>query len=229
MRRALVIVGKAPTPGRSKTRLVPPLHAQQAADLARAFLLDTVGLGLRLGWERVTVVHPATAADSSGLAALLPHGVQRRPQHGTGLGDALAGAFATHLREGFERVVLIGSDTPNLPPSLVNAACDALDQDDMSIGPCADGGWYLLGLRRMCAQVFENVAWSTAAVYAQTLERAAEARLCVQPVPSWYDVDNAEDLWRLHVDLQNQPSDVAAHTRGTLEQLDLATTVSAFR
>src|ERR1700687_2102729 len=102
MRRALLIVGKAPLPGRTKTRLVPPLSPDEAADLYRAFLLDSVSGGLDLGWERVSAVPPAGARQP--LADLLPPRVTLVEQAGHGLGAALASAFDRHLAEGFEEV-----------------------------------------------------------------------------------------------------------------------------
>src|SRR5438045_1096854 len=113
MRRALLIVGKAPLPGRTKTRLVPPLSPESAAELYRGFLLDCVSLGLDLRWERVSVVHPAGAHQV--LADLLPPRVTLVEQSGHGLGDALSSAFDRILVEGFLKVVLLGSASTTLP------------------------------------------------------------------------------------------------------------------
>src|SRR5215216_4982775 len=143
MRRACVIVGKAPVPGRAKTRLVPPLTNDDAAALYGAFLLDTVAVASELGWERLSVVHPRGSRAS--LAALLPQSVYLYEQPGDDLCDALSSAFAQHLANGFERVVLIGSDSPTLPASAIEDACAALDESDLSIGPSVDGGYYLIG------------------------------------------------------------------------------------
>ena len=105
MRRACLIVGKVPTPGLTKTRLVPPLSLAEAADVYRGFLLDSVDLGLELGWERVSVVHPAGSGQA--LAHLIPADVCLLEQPGQGIGDALSYAFERHLAEGFGKVVLI--------------------------------------------------------------------------------------------------------------------------
>jgi uncharacterized protein len=217
MRRALVIVGKAPRPGQAKTRLVPPLSPEDAAELARAFLLDTVALGLALGWECVSVVHPIEDGDV--LQALLPCGARCIAQSGTGLGAALRSAFAAHFSEGYERAVLIDSDSPTLPSRILQAACDQLDTHDVTIGPSADGGYYLLGLRQSRPRLFEGIAWSTPRVYAQTLERARGLR--VHPLDKWYDVDTPDDLARLEADLRQQPADVATHTRTILQRVTL--------
>src|SRR5258708_26775291 len=133
MRRALLIVAKAPVPGRTKTRLVPPLSAENAAQLYRGFLLDGVTTGLELGWECVSIIHPAGQREL--LADLLPSRVRLVEQSGTGLGDALASAFERHLAQGFSRVVLISSDNPTLPIEPIHEACAALDDHDLSIGP----------------------------------------------------------------------------------------------
>jgi len=217
MRRALLIVGKAPAPGQAKTRLVPPLSAQAAAELYRAFLLDTLDLAAGLGWERVSLVHPAGAG--AALRPLLPPPVTLCEQRGRGLGDALRHAFAEHLAQGFTRVVLIGSDTPSLPPTAVADGCAALATHDLSIGPSLDGGYYLLGLRTMQPALFEAIDWSTPRVLAQTLARASQLRLRVQRLPAWYDVDAPADLERLQRELQQAPATTAPHTRTTLARL----------
>jgi uncharacterized protein len=219
MRRALVIVGKAPRPGQAKTRLVPPLSPEDAAELARAFLLDTVALGLALGWECVSVVHPIE--DGAVLQALLPRGVRCIAQSGSGLGAALRSAFAVHFGEGYERALLIDSDSPTLPSRVLQAACDQLDTHDVTIGPSADGGYYLVGLRQPRPRLFEGIAWSTPRVYVQTLERARGLR--VQSVDEWYDIDTPDDLVRLGADLRQQPAAVAMHTRTILQRVTLRT------
>lgn len=217
MRRALIVVGKAPQPGRAKTRLVPPLTFEAAAALYRGFLLDTVELGLRLDWERVSVVHPRDAGPS--LRELLPRQINLVQQPADGLGAALAHAFQNHLAEGFERVVLIGSDNPTLPDEPIRQACAALDAYDVVIGPCIDGGYYLIGMRQPQLGLFQNIAWSTSRVYAQTLERAAELRLRIKAVQEWYDVDEPPDLDRLYLELASSPVQVAPNTRSILDQI----------
>jgi hypothetical protein len=219
MRRALVIVGKAPRAGGTKTRLVPPLSPEEAADLYRAFLLDAVQLGLGLDWECVTVVHPAGASEAHALAQLLPAEVRRVAQTGRGLGDAFSSAFARHFREGFDQVVLMASDSPSLPAEVLESAADALAVHDVCIGPSVDGGYYLIGLRRPCPDVFAGIDWSTPRVFEQTLDRAGRLELSIHVLPEWFDVDGPADLERLRADLAARPSAVAPHTRAVLAHL----------
>ena len=222
MRRALVLPGKAPRAGRAKTRLSPPLSLEQAAHLYRAFLLDSVSLALGLGWDRVTVIYPPDPGAEHELAALLPAGVCLQPQPGEGLGPALASAFESHLAAGFARVVLIGSDNPTLPGTLVEAASQALDDHDLVVGPSTDGGYYLLGMARPHLGVFEGITWSTEVVYAQTLERARALGLSVLTLAAWYDVDTVDGLRRLQHDLATLPASVAPATRAALAELRAA-------
>jgi uncharacterized protein len=220
VRRAVVIVSKAPRPGVSKTRLVPPLSEADAAGLAAAFLLDTCATALQTGWQRVSLVHPAGPEAIGLLGRLLPPGVVPLAQPGRGLGEALAAAFASHFADGFEQVVLIGSDTPDLPASLLQAAAARLKHHaDVAIGPAADGGYYLLGLAALQPGLFDAIDWSTDRVYAQTLQRASALGLRISELPVWADVDTPADLARLAADLQLAEPGVAVHTREVLARL----------
>ena len=212
MRRALVVVGKAPEPGRAKTRLVPPLSEVEAAEVAWAFVQDTCALAVRLGWEQVSLVHPPGPRD---LLSTL--GVTLVPQRGQGLGDALAEAFAEHA--GFDQTVLIASDTPDLPIALVEQASHELASSDVVIGPATDGGYYLLGMRAPHPGLFEAIAWSTDRVYAQTLARAEALGLRTAVLPTWADVDTPDDLRRLERELRDAPETVAVNTRRVLHRL----------
>src|SRR5437870_13307392 len=100
MRRALLIVGKAPQAGSAKTRLVPPLSAADAAAVYRGSLLDSVALGLELGWERVSIVHPT--GHRQALGEFMPGSIQLFEQRRRDIVSALASAFAAHLADRFD-------------------------------------------------------------------------------------------------------------------------------
>jgi rSAM/selenodomain-associated transferase 1 len=217
MRRAIIVIGKAPAPGAAKTRLVPPLTADEAAALYRGFLLDTVQLAQALGWEHTALVHPR--GDGPFLQALTARtALLEQPR--TGIGDALAYAFERHFAVGCDSVVLIGSDNPTLPAAPIRAAQAALrTPEDLSIGPSADGGYYLIGMRRPYLALFDGIDWSTSRVYAQTLGRAGDLGLRVHAVEEWYDVDEPADLERLAAELERLPARVAPNTRAVLDRL----------
>ena len=219
MKRALVVVGKVPRPGATKTRLTPPLSPEQAALLYRAFLQDTLAVAVGLGWEQVTLIYPPQLGAERQLQAFLPAAVQLQPQPGSGLGAALAGAFASHLAAGFGRVVLIGSDNPTLPPTLIHQAAAGLDGHDVVIGPSADGGYYLIGMARPHLGLFERITWSTSVVFGETLERADELGLRALALPEWYDIDTVAELQRLRDELAGLPQSIAPATRAALVEL----------
>lgn len=219
MRRALFLPAKAPRPGRTKTRLSPPLTLEQAADLYRAFLQDCVALALGAGADRVTVRFPADEGAEQELAALLPPTVRLQPEMVDDLGGILEGGFRRLFGEGFERVVVIGSDNPTLSPALVEAAWQGLDDHDVVVAPSADGGYCLLGMTHYHLSLFERITWSTAAVYRETLERARQQDLRVLALPECYDVDTVAELDRLRADLAALPPSVAPATRAALAEL----------
>src|SRR5215471_18882161 len=146
MRRALIVVGKAPVAGRTKTRLVPALSPEDAADLYRGFLLDTLEMAVSLGWEQTTLVHPR--GDGPCLQELLGCAqIDLLEQRTEGLGNALICAFEHHFAAGCDAVVLIGSDNPTLPRRPIEEAYAALHTGaDVAIGPTVDGGYYLIGM-----------------------------------------------------------------------------------
>jgi glycosyltransferase A (GT-A) superfamily protein (DUF2064 family) len=140
-------------------------------------------------------------------------------QEGKGLGPRLDNALIRYLRRGYGRVVIMNSDGPTLPPSCLNAAFEALTGDaDVVLGPCDDGGYYLIGLKRPAPRLLREVRMSTPNVTADTLSLAAEEGLTVELLPVWYDVDDAASLGRLVEDLAEAPAGMARHTRAFLQR-----------
>lgn len=193
MHAHLVIMAKAPVAGQVKTRLVPTLGEQGAADLAQAMLLRTVTTALAsVGEHLVSVTLCASPApghpDWQGVS--LPSALQWVDQGSGDLGQRMARAVQTRLQNS-ERVILIGTDCPELTPTLLQAAVAALDTHDVSLLPTTDGGYALLGLRSWQA-VFEDMPWSTDAVCALTLARLAHASVWLGP--HVHDIDEPGDL-----------------------------------
>jgi rSAM/selenodomain-associated transferase 1 len=129
---------------------------------------------------------------------------------GTDLGSALHGAFEQAFTDGAQRVLIISTDSPDMPASFLNDAYMALHDHDLVLGPSKDGGYYLIGLTRPQVRLFEHITWSTDVVYAQTLERAAEAALRVYALPLWYDIDTFAELRLLTRNLDRLPVTRAA-------------------
>lgn len=190
--RTLGVFVKLPQPGAVKTRLVPSLGAQAAAELYEA-LVEAVLAGTepRGEYERLVYYAPAEAAEA--MRAWLPGGRLRRQCEGD-LGTRMADAFARAFARGAGRVAIVGSDVPGLTRETVVNAFSALDGRDVVLGPAHDGGYYLIALREAHAGLFREVSWSTASVLAQTLDRAAHAGLSVATLPPLRDVDTLDDL-----------------------------------
>ncbi len=208
----VVIMAKQPAAGRTKTRLCPPLSPAEAASLAAAFLSDTAArvAGLHSVSLAVAVTPPA-ATDA--MRPRLPGRALLVPVDGTDLGDCLSQAIEHLFALGFRRVIALNADGPTLPTAHIERAVTLLGRHDVVLGPSEDGGYYLIGLRSACPELFRDVEWSTAHVMAQTMERAAALGFSVAVLPPWYDVDTATDLDRLRSDLAGLPDEALPSTR----------------
>jgi rSAM/selenodomain-associated transferase 1 len=185
----VLIVAKAPAPGRAKTRLVPPLTPDQAAALQTALLLDTLD-SCRAQAGDVRLLVPS-AADEACLAALSP-GTPIERQQGRGLADALRLGLDHGTRDG--PTALVSSDIPGVPPGSLEAAFRALGSADIVLGPATDGGYWLIAAAAPHAAPFAHIPWSTPATLAVTLRRCQDAGLRVHLLHAWRDVDTAADL-----------------------------------
>ena len=214
---ALLIMAKRPTPGKTKTRLVPPLSPDQAAALYDCLLRDTLDLVRQVpDAQPVMAYSPSGAGDY--FASLAPD-LEHIPQQGPDLGARLDNALTHYLNLGYQGVVAMNSDGPSLPLAHLTIAFEKLSGDsDVVLGPSDDGGYYLIGLNRPAPRLLREVRMSTPHVTIDTLTVAVEEGLRVALLPQWYDVDDATSLARLAADLVEAPLDVAPHTRAFLER-----------
>jgi rSAM/selenodomain-associated transferase 1 len=220
MDKALIIVAKEPVPGLTKTRLCPPLTPESAAELYRCLMLDTLGLMDRLAITDRTLAY--TPAGARGyFESLAPHGFRLIAQQGASLGERLANALGHHFDLGYERVVIMNSDGPTLPLAYLAEAFSGLDGADVTLGPGHDGGYYLIGMKRLHLELFQGIAWSTEHVIPQTLAICRRLGLSVHQLPEWYDVDVEADLDRLRRDLVRDPS-AAPYTWAFLQHWEQA-------
>jgi rSAM/selenodomain-associated transferase 1 len=198
---ALAVMTKAPQAGRVKTRLTPPLSPEEAAALNTCFLRDTSAAISRTAQgtraQGIAVFTPVGA--EAAYADILPADFQLVPQRGDAFGERLSAATEDLLALGFDSLCLIDSDSPTLPDSAFAQAVDFLARPEESVvlGPSDDGGYYLIGLKKLHGRLFEGIDWSTERVLEQTIEAAREAELPVHLLPAWYDVDDRKTLSRL--------------------------------
>jgi len=205
MDASLIVVAKKPEPGFTKTRLCPPFTPQEAAQFYRCLMLDTLELVARVqGVEHCVAYAPVGAR--SYFQSLVPEGFSLIPQQGADLGERLANTLADRFQHGYRKAVVMNSDGPTLPLPYLEQAFRQLQHYDVSLGMGHDGGYYLIGMKQMQPQLFENISWSSDRVISQTLDTCRRLQLKVHRLPQWYDVDVADDLQQLCSDLAKNPT-----------------------
>lgn len=205
-KQAYVIMTRVPEAGKTKTRLMPFLTGEECKELHEAFLLDMRDLFLRSGEvntrTEVILYYLASGPDSEErISRLLPGAARYIPQYGEGMGERMKNIFRQLLTEGYRKVVLTGTDIPELSPEIVAGAFAALKEHDMAISPTADGGYYLLGMRRF-QDIFSIGAYGTGTVYAETCRNIREKGLSLWEGPALSDLDTPEDIRRIQRDYQ---------------------------
>jgi rSAM/selenodomain-associated transferase 1 len=238
---ALAVMTKAPQAGRVKTRLVPPLTPEEAADLNKCFLRDTAvtisracsrrpaGDASIMQCEHAGASHSEAATAACGIAVytpvdaesaytdIIPADFRLLPQRGDKFGERLYLAVEDLFKCGFNSVCLIDSDSPTVPAENFAEAVELLctSEDSVVLGPSDDGGYYLIGVKKPHRHLFEQIDWSTKRVLNQTIQRATEIGREVKLLPTGYDVDDDASLRRLCNELlaDTTSSDIAPNTR----------------
>ena len=191
----LLVFVRAPEPGRVKTRLAAAIGDQAALRVYVRLAEHTVAQALQLAADGVEVrVHFAPADAGEAVRRWLGPGAVYHPQAEGDLGGRVRDAFARAFADGAARVVIVGSDLPDVSASLLRRAFSLLDASPAVVGPARDGGYYLLGMTRMIGGVFDGIAWSTPGVLAATLDRLRAAGVAPPMLEPLADVDEVEDL-----------------------------------
>lgn len=211
MKNAVICFTRVPRPGVTKTRLLPVLRPEQCAGLHWAFLKDLAAVYRQLdahlfvayvpdpNWEQLKSVFP-----SAGYI----------PQKGADLGEKMYRAIRKVLELGYESVVLTGADLPMMTAEHLQSGFAVLEEKDIAIGPTSDGGYYLIGMKKACRDVFRVEGYGGASVFENTVTAAKDAGLTVGLAAGCDDVDTPEDLWNLA-----KTADPSSHTAQYLQQL----------
>ena len=199
-KRALVVFAKAPIPGTVKTRLCPPLSPEEATALHSSFVMDAIErikkVAGRLKADRFLACDPST--EHPFFKALRSHhGVNLLQQSGEDLGQRMEGTMQELFDRHYSSVVITGCDLPTLPPEEISRSFELLDNHDCVLGPCPDGGYYLIGLHRPCAELFSGIPWGTSEVLGLTTEKATALKLTLGRTSLCSDVDTPDDLHAL--------------------------------
>ena len=194
-RERLIVFTRYPEPGKTKTRLIPVLGAEGAATLQRKMTENQLAevKELQAFYSLSVEVHFADGNEQLMENWLGSNLIYRRQSEGD-IGCRMASAFQASFAAGMNGVVIIGIGCPYLNAQLIAQAFQALCQHDLVLGPAQDGGYYLIGLRRLIPELFTGISWSTAEVLQQTLSIAQKLELAVALLPLLSDIDRPEDL-----------------------------------
>jgi len=220
--RVLVIMAKAPRPGEVKTRLTPSLSPGAVTELYRCLLDDTLALARSLKLSDVEVAIMCPESDVNELAQLAGAQLANNEasvvaQKGEGLAAGLTSVFAHFAAPGGQRVVAFNSDSPHLPPSVLESAFETLAAHDVVVGPTHDGGYYLVGAKAAHPALFDGDGMGTKSALDALLARARGLQLSVGFTDPFYDIDVEDDLTRLAAELRLAP-DRAPRTAVWLKQ-----------
>lgn len=199
---AIVIMSREPKPNEVKTRLTPPLDPETAAKLYYNFLLDRIEQMISIKGPQPFVAFTPESAKVF-FSTIVPPGFNQIPQKGIDLGERLTNVSSTLFDQEFKKVVIMDSDSPNLPSRFIKDTIRRLDSNDIVLGSCEDGGYYLIGLKESLPSLFSDIPWSTSKVTEVTLVRATELGITISMLDTWYDVDTYQDLLHLKRDLDS--------------------------
>ena len=196
MKRAIIIMAKVPQAGNVKTRLQNILAPENCENLAEAFLKDAVNKA-NSACENVFIAF-FPPEEIQKLKKILPDESNFIEQTGENLGEKMFNAFQFVFQQKVDSIVMIGTDSPTFPFDYIEQAFEFLETNsEIVLGKTEDGGFYLIGLRRLRSEIFENVAWSSPKTFEQVFENVRNLELHLRETPSWYDVDEAPDLIKL--------------------------------
>ena len=190
----ILLFVKSPAVGDVKTRLSAEIGSERAAEIYKCFVFDLLSSLQNLEMPFQICFYPSDQFQY--LKGWLGSKYNYLPQKGSDLGQRMKNAFINSFENDFKSVVIIGSDSPDLPPDFLHEACDALKSYDVVIGPAEDGGYYLIGFNKdaFYPNAFDTIQWSSDSVFEWTIEVLKQQQLNLYLLPPWYDIDTLEDL-----------------------------------
>ncbi|WP_341730482.1 TIGR04282 family arsenosugar biosynthesis glycosyltransferase [Microcoleus sp. EPA2] len=198
----LIIFTRYPAPGQAKTRLIPVLGKEGAANLHRLMTQRTIARALSLQNSRqLSVEIHYTGSSQQLMEDWLGTEIIYHQQSEGDLGARMLAAFQKSFNFGIEKVVIIGTDCPQLKEQMLAKAFDALNDKDLVLGPAKDGGYYLIGLRCLIPELFDGIHWGSSEVFAKTLAISQNLGLNIGVLPTLVDIDRPEDLIGLDINI----------------------------
>jgi uncharacterized protein len=198
----LIIFTRYPEAGKTKTRLIPVLGKQGAANLHRLMAKKTIARALSLeNSGRLSVEIYYAGGSPKLMQDWLGTEIIYHNQGPGDLGARMLAAFENSFNSGIDKVAIIGTDCPDLKSETIAKAFDELERSDLVLGPAQDGGYYLIGLRRSFPELFDGINWGTEEVLAQTRTIAQKLKLNIADLPTLTDIDRPEDLFDLDMNI----------------------------
>ncbi len=195
MKKAFIVFARTPEIGRVKTRLMRDLGMKETLKLYKSFVSETFKIcGSLKGVDKFLGSFPTT--DAPFFRELLKRYKFKGAfnQRGADLGEKFINAFNDRFNEGYEKVVIIGSDSPTIPVEYIKKAFQELEKQEFVFGPCTDGGYYLVGARRLYKNIFRGIPWDSSEVLNKTLDKLYAGKIKFSLLPFWYDVDDIDDF-----------------------------------
>lgn len=223
---AIVAMGKEPIPGAVKTRLSPPLSHRECSTLYEAMLFDTIDTISSLKYQKKYLFFDPP--QSRYFDRFQEMGIAAYPQEGAELGEKMgrAAQFVAHATG--TPVVIIGTDIPLLTPSIITRAVSMLEDTDAVIGPCEDGGYYLIGLKTFTDIPFRCIPWSTEEVTVTTISRLAANGLSCALTETLFDIDIPNDIEKHISYLKENPGRNTEKSRFSKEAMRIYPELKAF-
>lgn len=195
MKKALITFAKAPVPGTVKTRLQTDLEPDKVTEIYKAFVNEIASRCSRLkGVDRFLGCTP-TKKHSFFREIARKYKLKSFDQRGENLGEKIINAFQDYFKKGYAEIILIGSDSPTIPMHYIRKAFASLQRYDFVLGPCCDGGLYLIGARKkIIPRIFHDIPWDSSKVLNKTLDNIEPLGMSTYLLPFWYDVDTIEEL-----------------------------------
>ncbi len=185
---------RAPEPGKVKTRLSKVLHEDTVLKLYKNFATGIIKTIEQCSCSIRICYHPSDAQNK--IIDWIGHAFYLIPQKGKDLGERMADAFDRAFSDGLEKVILIGTDCPDINIAIIEKAFKSLQKNNVVIGPAFDGGYYLIGFNSVSffRDIFHNIPWSTENVFQMTIETCNKKNYKIHILPELRDIDTYEDL-----------------------------------
>jgi rSAM/selenodomain-associated transferase 1 len=218
--KCVLVFIKAPIKGEVKTRLSKDMPAGVVLDLYKNFVKDILENVKAEGRRLIIYCYPGK--EVSRIRKWLGERYTLKPQTGKDLGERMAGAFSYAFSKGYQKALLIGTDFPDLPGSIIDQAFNGLVAHDAIVGPARDGGYYLIGFRAdtFYPDVFIDIPWDTDRVFGKTMRKLKSAGYKIHVLPEWTDIDDYRDLENF-IKTNRKGKSIATHTLRYLRKIGL--------